>query len=159
MLKKWLLVGSLLAGLLIASCPDFSLFDFGVHFVPRGLTFDYCRCSIFEFPGPKSGPVLGTDSGPEMGTLFGPLNVFCIQGPETVPISGSESVPKTGPFFGPGIKKLRAPAMPFLHRANQPWSRQLATPQCFSHMERSGGPSRSAARREGQEVSSGLSAF
>ena len=65
-------MGSLLAGLLAASCPDRSLFDFGTHFAPRGFTFDYCRCQIFEIPGPKNGPVLGTDSGPEMGTLFGP---------------------------------------------------------------------------------------
>ena len=99
-------MGSLLAGLLTASCPDHSLFDFGPHFASRGVTFDYRRCSIFEIPGPKNGPVLSTDSGPEMGTLFGPLNVFCIKGPETVPISGPESVPKTGPFFGPGITEF-----------------------------------------------------
>ena len=37
--KGWLLMGSLLAGLWAASCPDHSLFDFGAHFSQLGSHF------------------------------------------------------------------------------------------------------------------------
>ena len=95
-------MGSLLAGLLIASCLDRSLFDFGAHFAPRVSLFITAGVRFSKFLVRKTALFWVQIPAPKWVRILVSVNVFSIKGPETVPISGPESVPKTGPFFGPG---------------------------------------------------------
>ena len=128
--------------------------------MPHGVSLLITACVRFwKFLVRKTALFWVQIPAPKWVRFLPPLIHFVSRGRKPYPFRGRNLYPKRGRFSDQEFRKLRAPAMSFSDRANQPWSRLLATPHCFSHMERSGGPSRSAARRQGQEVSSGLPAF
>ena len=54
---------------------------------------------FFATLGQKSGPVLGPDSGPKMGTAIHHSILITIGGRKTAPFLGRNLAPEPGPFF------------------------------------------------------------
>ena len=85
----------------------------------------------FRLSWSEKRPRFGYRFRPRNGYSFRPLNTKCINGGQKAyPFRGRNLYPKRGRFSDQERWKLKAPALPFLDRADQPWSRLLATPQC-----------------------------
>ena len=120
----------------------------------------HCRCSVFDIPGPKNGPILGTRFRTQNGSVFWPpLIVFLSRCRKTDPFWVRNLALKMGLFFGPGMSKTAHRQCHARTVQISPGRVLLATPHCFSDIERSGGLSKPATRRQGQEVASVLLVF